>query len=268
MNAIEIEQATRFAWPAIEEEALSYGVLRYAGGTDRRVNSLNLYADAVCDSAEVISATEGFFGMRNAAPIVRLVKANGTPLEALAAVDRALDTGGYEKQAETLTMLLNMESKSHSRARSAAEQAHSVDVSGWLRSWYELTERSMDSLGVHGAMLGKLTCPHTFHLSRDRDGEVLGSGMAVLSEHAVGLFGIATASQRRREGHGTAMLCSLLEWAYLFGARCAYLQVEASNAGAIALYRGLGFETLYSYWYRVGNKILNEGETWNEHHRD
>lgn len=254
MNAIEVEQATRLAWPAMEERGLSYGVLRYAGGVDRRANSLNLFVNAECDSREMISATEEFFGSRNATPIVRIVQTHDTRLDELAAVELALESNGYETQALTQAMLLNLADRVHPRTANVLQNSAAVDTSSWLRSWYELTARSDASLAVHEAMLSSLHSPHIFLLGHDREQALLSSGMAVLTGDALGLFGIATAIDRRQQGHATALLQDLLDWASARGARYAYLQVEASNTGAIKLYRKLGFETLYSYWYRVGRK--------------
>ncbi|NJN51669.1 MAG: hypothetical protein HC809_07680 [Gammaproteobacteria bacterium] len=47
------------------------------------------------------------------------------------------------------------------------------------------------------------------------------------------------------------MVTSLLAWARGQEAAHAYLQVVATNAAGIALYRQLDFEVLYRYWYRV-----------------
>jgi len=254
MNVIEVEQATRQAWPAMEERGLSYGVLRYAGGVDRRANSLNLFVNAVCDSREMISATEDFFGSRNATPIVRIVQAHDTHLNDLAAVELALESSGYETQALTQTMSLDLNDRVLARSASDLVSSTAVDVTSWLQSWYQLTARSAASLAVHEAMLSRLHCPHAFLLAHDAKENLLSSGMAVLTGDALGLFGIATAMDRRQQGHATAMLQMLLDCASARGARYAYLQVEASNTGAIKLYRKLGFEALYSYWYRVGCK--------------
>jgi ribosomal protein S18 acetylase RimI-like enzyme len=42
----------------------------------------------------------------------------------------------------------------------------------------------------------------------------------------------------------------LLCWAWDQGAQWAYLQVDATNAPALAVYRKFGYATAYSYHYR------------------
>ncbi|EJM99221.1 GNAT family N-acetyltransferase [Phyllobacterium sp. YR531] len=64
-----------------------------------------------------------------------------------------------------------------------------------------------------------------------------------------GLFGIATAGNQRRRGLGRAIVKSALKWAVQQGATKAWLQVEAGNAGAIALYQSMGFREAYQYAY-------------------
>lgn len=65
-----------------------------------------------------------------------------------------------------------------------------------------------------------------------------------------GLFEVATEPARRRNGHGRRIVLAALKWARMRGAKEAWLQVEADNARAIDLYRGLGFEDVYRYHYR------------------
>lgn len=254
MNVCEIERVTRSAWPAFEEEELSCGVLRYASGTDRRVNALSLYPDSSPDPRELIEATERFFGERGAAPIVRIVLSPASSLAALHAVDAALACRGYEKQSPTSTMVCTLGDLT---VRSQETVVMAESLSGlrlWLRSWYALSDRPDDGIEVHALALSRLDPENLLLATREEDGELLGTGMGVLAAGSIGLFGIATAGARRREGHATTIVCNLLQCAQARGARYAYLQVEESNAAAIRLYEKLGFTRLYSYWYRVGQR--------------
>jgi len=45
------------------------------------------------------------------------------------------------------------------------------------------------------------------------------------------------------------LLARLLAWAWEHGASHAYLQVEARNDPALAVYRKFGFATAYTYHY-------------------
>lgn len=75
------------------------------------------------------------------------------------------------------------------------------------------------------------------------------AGLGVLQDNTVGVFNMATRVSERRSGHGSVILRSILGWASERGATNAYLQVVRSNEGAVALYKGLGFEFAYEYLY-------------------
>ena len=64
------------------------------------------------------------------------------------------------------------------------------------------------------------------------------------------MFDVATAKDARRRGYARAALHMLFAWAYDHAFATIYLQVNASNAPAIALYQAFGFETVYTYHYR------------------
>ena len=44
-----------------------------------------------------------------------------------------------------------------------------------------------------------------------------------------------------------------MEEGFRNGAKSAHLQVLSSNLEALSLYRSLGFQEIYLYWYRVKN---------------
>jgi N-acetylglutamate synthase len=55
----------------------------------------------------------------------------------------------------------------------------------------------------------------------------------------------------RGRGLASAILASLLTWAWERGAHHAYLQVDADNHRAMSVYRRFGFATAYTYHYRA-----------------
>ena len=108
MNVMEMENAGRDAWPALEEQELPFGVMRYSRGIDRRSNSLSLYPHIEFETRKLIDATEKFFAERDSAPLVRLVQQDGIALNSIDKIDSALELRGYEKQAPSLTMSLDL----------------------------------------------------------------------------------------------------------------------------------------------------------------
>jgi N-acetylglutamate synthase len=85
----------------------------------------------------------------------------------------------------------------------------------------------------------------------EQDGRPVACGLGVLDGEWVGLLDICTVPSMRRMGLATQVVCSILGWALARGAWRAWLQVVEENIAAISLYRKLGFDHLYSYWYRV-----------------
>ncbi|MBN9010017.1 MAG: GNAT family N-acetyltransferase [Rhizobiales bacterium] len=73
--------------------------------------------------------------------------------------------------------------------------------------------------------------------------------MAARDGDVVGLFEVGVEASQRRQGHGERIVTEALGWAKARGAHTAFLQVTASNHGAIALYSRLGFVKRYGYRY-------------------
>jgi ribosomal-protein-alanine N-acetyltransferase len=93
------------------------------------------------------------------------------------------------------------------------------------------------------------------------DGALAGGSRLVgfaLSRHAAGeaeVLSIAVAKPERGKGIGRALMNNHLGRMAAAGVKRVFLEVEPGNAGAIALYRRLGFETVgerKSYYRRPG----------------
>ena len=98
------------------------------------------------------------------------------------------------------------------------------------------------------AIAARTPMPRRFaHLQRH--GVTAAIGLAVIAEGWAAIFLMRTHPLHRRQGLARDILAALLGWARDAGARDAFLQVEAANAQAIALYKAAAFETAYSYAY-------------------
>jgi predicted GNAT family acetyltransferase len=70
----------------------------------------------------------------------------------------------------------------------------------------------------------------------------------------LGLALVEVVPAQRRRGLATAIVGALARWAAGLGADRSYLQVEAHNDAAVALYARLGFTTHHTYttWHAPG----------------
>ena len=79
----------------------------------------------------------------------------------------------------------------------------------------------------------------------------LACGQTASEADLVGLYDVFTAPHARGRGLARLLCGQLLAGAAAAGARTAYLQVDADNAPARAVYRRLGFTDAYAYHYRT-----------------
>ena len=81
--------------------------------------------------------------------------------------------------------------------------------------------------------------PHNFVLTRE-NGFLIGAAVAGEAE----ILTLAVSPATRRQGIGRALVAEFLDIARQKGAERAFLEVEAGNAPAIALYAGCGFSQI------------------------
>ncbi|WP_341911123.1 GNAT family N-acetyltransferase [Polaromonas sp. YR568] len=84
-------------------------------------------------------------------------------------------------------------------------------------------------------------------------GQVLAGGVAAFGHGWVSVHGMRTAAGSRGRGLAGRVLAGLADAAQARGMARVFLQVEAGNTAARALYRRAGFDTAwtYEYWRRA-----------------
>jgi ribosomal protein S18 acetylase RimI-like enzyme len=103
---------------------------------------------------------------------------------------------------------------------------------------------------AHARRLQHAPVRHVALLLRDAHGELLACGQYAREDRRVGLYDVFVPPARRGQGWGRRLCALMLARAHDEGARLAYLQVEADNTPARAIYHRLGFADGYAYHYR------------------
>ncbi|MDH5373576.1 MAG: GNAT family N-acetyltransferase [Acidimicrobiia bacterium] len=239
--ANEIEQAALRAFPALEEEILNGWLLRFANGQSRRINS----AQPIVHSGDVasdIAATEAWYAARGIPCTFRL-----TPMSQPANLDQLLESRGYLRQDPTSVQTLDLTDAL-------------FEIDGRIRisdrpsdAWFDTIMGSSRYMAGRRPTLERtlptIEPPTAFAVLWEDDIPVA-TGLAVADGDLVGLYSISTRPEQRRRGLGRTMSETLLEWGRRAGASLAYLQVMHINTAASELYRRMGFDPIYDYWYR------------------
>jgi len=228
------------AWPATVTERMDGGwVLRATPGLDRGRSNHALPPCRPLWSAEVPGAIERVeaFARHHGIPTGIQV----SPLSLHGTLMSELDRRGWGRRWPVLVLAAKASGGSASEALALVLADHASPE--WLAAWARC-EPGRDVEAHAATVFRRLTGRAMF--ARTHDGAAV--GIAVAGDGLVGLFCLAVDPARRRAGLGTALVRALLARS---GASVAYLQVEESNAAALALYGRLGFGEAYRYCHRV-----------------
>jgi GNAT superfamily N-acetyltransferase len=111
---------------------------------------------------------------------------------------------------------------------------------------------------AYGRMLGQLG-DRALAAACRLDGRTVGLGFGVLDDGWMGVFGMVTAAEHRRQGVAHDVLLALQWAAHEQGVDHAYLQVEPDNAAALGVYDEREFEVSHRYHYRSEGVDLDQG---------
>ncbi|MEZ5859680.1 MAG: GNAT family N-acetyltransferase [Geminicoccaceae bacterium] len=238
----QIEEAAWRAWPAARTALLAGWRLRAGPTATRRENSVQamsftgeLAPDAAIRSAEAWYAAAG-------KPACFQLNALSAPL----GLDAALAGRGYAAEGWSTVLVRPLDTLPEEPAKVVLEgRATAFAMQAVADPRWPAAERA-----ARAALFARIRRPLAFAV-RTVGGEPVAGGLCVFDGPLAGLAAMRTATTARRQGHGRAVLDRLLVWAGRMGAGTAWLQVEADNAPAAALYRSAGFLPLYDYHYRV-----------------
>lgn len=250
---LQIEELSINAFPAILTELYDGWVLRYSNGYTYRGNSVNPLYTSTIDIKDKIKYCESKYFDRGLPCVYKMTENADSELDII------LEKQGYaiEKSAEIMECKIDKEIKY--QVKEVEEVKISVDMTNeWLDGFLNLngvTKEIMKSTAK--TMLSNIKNP--IFCARINDGEtMIACGLGVLENGKIGLYDIHVMEQYRRKGFGSKICKSIINEGIKNGADLAYLQVASVNEKAINLYKSLGFEKVYTYWYRVKKISDNE----------
>lgn len=226
------------AWPARERERLGGWRLNASSGHSMRINACWPLSAPDRDAEAAIGAVEAWYAARDLPPRFKLTDGLISPPDL---ADRLAERG-YSASKDTLVMV----------GPTRGEGDRSVAVSGAPDATFEgvFTASAGDAEDGRERIeaLARMPPPALF-AKVEIGGAPAAIGVAALGGGFAGVFGMRTVPAHRRKGLARRILRALLAEARQAGAERAWLQVEADNAPAIALYANEGFEPAYRYRY-------------------
>jgi GNAT superfamily N-acetyltransferase len=236
-----LERRTFRAWPALETLSQAGWVQRLAGGYTKRANSINALEVEAEFTLNVKDRLEAPYLSNDLPTVWRL-----TPL-APVGTDEGLAALGYRRIEESLVQVAALD------VRFTADPAITIDPipsAGWLAGFAALSPVAPKHQDTMKRMLTSIASPVGF-ARFEQAGRPVAFALGVVDGDHVGLFDVLVAPEARRQGLARRLTQSIGAWGRVHGARFSYLQVVATNDAARPLYASLGYETAYSYAYRV-----------------
>ncbi len=238
----EIERAAWRAWPAARTASLCGWRLRAGPTATRRENSVQaMDFTGELALADAIRSAEAWYGALGKRACFQ-INASSLP----AGLDRSLEARGYGSEGRSAVLIRPLDRLPPEPRNVVLEgRPRALVMQAIADPLWQGAERA-----ARAALFGRIRPTLAFAV-RTAGGEAVAGGLCVVDGKLAGIAAMRTATTARRQGHGRAVLDRLLVWAGRMGARKAWLQVEAENEPAAALYQSAGFRPLYGYHYRV-----------------
>ncbi|MGW2815015.1 GNAT family N-acetyltransferase [Streptomyces sp. NPDC001415] len=227
------------AWQPVESEPLGEWTLRAAAGFTRRANSVLPLGDPGLPLPDALSCVRDWYAARGLPAYIQAATGAEGTQERLCA---DLELAGWEREVSVEVRIAALAPIGDLDADVSRVRLDRAVDEPWLSRY----QRSVTP-GEH--VLKVLNSgPSVWFATVPGDGAVPAAiGRCVVDGRWAGFMAVEVDPALRRQGLATAVMTALARRALDEGASAAWLQVEADNDGARALYEGQGFATHHSY---------------------
>ncbi len=230
----DLERAAYATWSPDERTDIGGWTVMSNGGWTRRANS-----------AGAVGTPETSFGVRDA--IAAWLTDRGSPL--VVRVTPLVDQGVVEEIAESWGLASEddttvMTASGTVRADHAAVRLVDPADSAFSDDLHQLNGRGPSAVEPWLRIVGRMA------------GRAVGlwipgqaCGVVAVEGRLAPVYSVAVDPDHRRQGLATQIMAAAAVWSRERGATTRFLQVLGTNAAAVSLYEGLGFEARYRYRY-------------------
>ncbi|KOU35928.1 acetyltransferase [Streptomyces sp. WM6378] len=227
------------AWQSVERERLGEWTLRAAAGFTRRANSVLPLGDPGLPLPDALARVRDWYAARGLPAYIQTATGAAGTQERLCA---DLEEAGWAREVSAEVRIAALAPIGDLDADVSRVRLERTVDEAWLSRY----QRSVTP-GEH--VLKVLNSgPSVWFASVPGDGAAPAAiGRCVVDGRWAGFMAVEVDPALRRQGLATAVMTALARRALDEGASAAWLQVEADNDGARALYEGQGFATHHSY---------------------
>ncbi|MFB8027507.1 MULTISPECIES: GNAT family N-acetyltransferase [unclassified Streptomyces] len=237
----ELALTTARAWQPVESEPLGDWRLRAAGGFTRRANSVLPLGDPGLPLDEALGTVRRWYGERGLPACIQAATGAEGTQERLCA---DLEEHGWRREVTAEVRIASLAPIGDLDHDVSAVRTSREPGAGWLSRYQRFETPGPHVLEVLGSG------PSVWFASVPGDGPEgvpAAIGRCVVDGRWAGFMAVEVDPEQRRRGLATAVMTALARTALAEGASAAWLQVEADNEGARALYDGMGFATHHRY---------------------
>jgi GNAT superfamily N-acetyltransferase len=241
-----IEDAGLNASAPPQQRWLDGWLVRFSPGKAQRSRCINAVAPGRSAPAEKLAHCQTLYRSAGLRLIFRI-----TPFSQPTGLDDWLAQRGYQRFGDTRVMVCPLLPRHLHEPAPEGTWFESVDSEAYAHIVGEFRGTVLSGRQAHAERLKHSPVPYHSMLLRAADGTVLACGQYAIESELVGLYDVFTAPAARSQGLSRRLCARLLAQAREQGARTAYLQVDADNHAAGAVYRRLAFADGYAYHYRA-----------------
>jgi len=245
------EELSQNAHPALQTQLYDGWVLRYAAGhKENRINSVNPLYPSSLDLCLKISECEKRYSMQGQPTVFKITETTNPD------IDTALKKLEYDIVSPTYVMEMVLRDKDFASGDYVLSEYADDE---WLCAYDKFSNKTQQEKTAPSVQIFENIMNTAVYGRIVKINTSVACASMVLECGYMGLLNVVVDERYRGKGYGTEICESLLAAAKHLDAHTAYLQVEQSNKEAVNLYKKLGYEIAYSYWYRI-KKLIDKGQ--------